>query len=124
MVSSTVTSHKYVQSDSLSSISFDKQSQSYIALENCPRCENFEFMNLPEHRGEDCKGMIINVIRIYDPKVDITFVRFHEWESVQFEQRIQLLRGLCIVKTETWYGQGKDDDAFWQMFGRLPRDFS
>ena len=49
--------------------------------------------------------MIINVIQIDDPKVDVTFVRFHEWESVQFEQRGQLLRGLCIVKTETWYGQ-------------------
>lgn len=42
-------------------------------------------MNLPEDRGEDYKGMIINVIQIDDPKVDVTFVRFHEWESVQFE---------------------------------------
>ena len=42
-------------------------------------------MNLPEDRGEDCKGMIINVIQIDYPKVDFTFVRFHEWESVQFE---------------------------------------
>ena len=33
-------------------------------------------MNLPEDRGEDCKGMIINLIQ-NDLKIDVTNVRFH-----------------------------------------------
>jgi len=33
-------------------------------------------MNLPEDRGEDCKGMIINLLQ-NDLKIDVTNVRFH-----------------------------------------------
>ena len=32
---------------------------------------------------------------------------FTEWESLQLEKHGQLLRDLCVAKTETWYGQGK-----------------
>ena len=46
------------------------------ASENYTRRKNLKFMNLPEDRGEDCKGMIINLIR-NDPKIDATHVRFH-----------------------------------------------
>ena len=28
---------------------------------------------------------------------------FTEWESLQLEKRGQLLRDLCVAKTETWY---------------------
>ena len=35
-----------------------------------------KFMNLPEDRGEDCKGMIINLIQ-NDLKIDVTNIRFH-----------------------------------------------
>ena len=47
-----------------------------IALENYTRRENLKFMNLPEDRGEDCKGMIINLIQ-NDLKIDVTNIRFH-----------------------------------------------
>lgn len=47
-----------------------------IALENYTRRENLKFMNLPEDRGEDCKGMIINLIQ-NDLEIDVTNVRFH-----------------------------------------------
>ena len=47
-----------------------------IALENYTRRENLKFMNLPVHRGEDCKGMIVNLIQ-NDLKIDVTNVRFH-----------------------------------------------
>ena len=47
-----------------------------ITLENYTRRENLKFMNLPEDRGEDCKGMIINLIQ-NDLKIDVTNVRFH-----------------------------------------------
>ena len=33
-------------------------------------------MNLPVDRGEDCKGMIINLIQ-NDLKIDVTNIRFH-----------------------------------------------
>ena len=39
-------------------------------------CKKLQFMNLPEDRGEDCKGMIINLIQS-DLKIDVTYVRFH-----------------------------------------------
>ena len=42
-----------------------------IALENYTCCGNLKFMNLPEDRGEDCKGMIINLIQT-DLKIDVT----------------------------------------------------
>ena len=32
---------------------------------------------------------------------------FTEWESLQSKKRGQLLRDLCVAKTETWYGQEK-----------------
>ena len=47
-----------------------------IALESYTRRENLKFMNLPEDRGEDCKGMIINLIQ-NDLKIDVTNIRFH-----------------------------------------------
>ena len=47
-----------------------------IALENYTRRKNLKFMNLPEDRGEDCKGMITNLIQ-NDLKIDVTNVRFH-----------------------------------------------
>ena len=34
------------------------EKENNIALENYTRRENLKFMNLPENRGEDCKGMI------------------------------------------------------------------
>ena len=46
------------------------------ALENYTRRESLKFMNLPEDRGEDCKGMIINLIQ-NDLKIDVTNVRSH-----------------------------------------------
>ena len=52
------------------------EKENNIALENYTRRENLKFMNLPENRGEDCKGMIINLIR-NDLKIDVTNVRFH-----------------------------------------------
>ena len=33
---------------------------------------------------------------------------FTEWENLQLEKRGQLLRDLCVAKTETLYGQGKE----------------
>ena len=47
-----------------------------IALESYTRRENLKFMNLPEDRGEDCKGMISNLIQS-DLKIDATNIRFH-----------------------------------------------
>ena len=47
-----------------------------ITLENYTRRENLKFMTLPEDRGEDCKGMIINLIQ-NDLKIDVTNIRFH-----------------------------------------------
>ena len=47
-----------------------------IASENYTRRENLKFMNLPEDSGEDCKGMIINLIQ-NDLKIDVTNIRFH-----------------------------------------------
>ena len=47
-----------------------------IALENYTRRKNLKFMNLPEDRGEDCKGMIINLIQ-NDLKIDVSNIRFH-----------------------------------------------
>ena len=47
-----------------------------VALENYTRRENLKFINLPEDRREDCKGMIINLIQ-NDLKIDVTNVRFH-----------------------------------------------
>lgn len=52
------------------------EKENNIALENYTRRENLKFMNLPEDRGEDCKGMIINLIQ-NDLKIDVTHVRFH-----------------------------------------------
>ena len=39
-------------------------------------CKKLQFMNLPEDRGEDCIGMIINLIQ-NDLKIDVTYVRFY-----------------------------------------------
>jgi len=47
-----------------------------VALENYTRRENLKFMNIPEDRGEDCKGIIINLIQ-NDLKIAVTNVRFH-----------------------------------------------
>ena len=52
------------------------EKENNIALENYTRHENLKFMNIPEDRGEDCKGMIINLIQ-NDLKIDVTNVRFH-----------------------------------------------
>ena len=52
------------------------EKENNITLENYTRRENLKFMNLPEDRGEDCKGMIINLIQ-NDLKIDVTHVRFH-----------------------------------------------
>lgn len=52
------------------------EKENNIALENYTRRENLKFMNLPEDRGEDCKGMIVNLIQ-NDLKIDVTNVRFH-----------------------------------------------
>ena len=38
-------------------------------------------MNIPEDRGEDCKGMIINLIQ-NDLKIDVTNIRFHAVHKV------------------------------------------
>jgi len=46
------------------------------ALENYTRRVNLKFMNVPEDRREDCKGMVINLIQ-NDLKIDVTNVRFH-----------------------------------------------
>ena len=50
------------------------EKENNVALENYTRRENLKFMNLPEDRKEDCKGMIINLIQ-NDLKIDITNVR-------------------------------------------------
>ena len=50
---------------------FDVERENNIALENYTCRENLKFMNLPEDRGEDCKGMIINIIQ-KDLKIDVT----------------------------------------------------
>ena len=47
-----------------------------IALENYARRKNLKFMNLPVDCGEDCKGMIINLLQ-NDQKIDVTNIRFH-----------------------------------------------
>ena len=47
-----------------------------ITLENYTRRENLKFMNLPEDRGGDWKGMIINLMQ-NDLKIDVTNIRFH-----------------------------------------------
>ena len=52
------------------------EKENNIALENYTRRENLKFMNLPEVHGEDCKGMIINLIQ-NNLKIDVTNVRFH-----------------------------------------------
>ena len=52
------------------------EKENNIALENYTRGGNLKCMILPEDRGEDCKGMIINLIR-NDLKIDVTNVRFH-----------------------------------------------
>ena len=39
------------------------EKENNIALENYTRREKKKFMNVPEHRGEDCKGKIINLIQ-------------------------------------------------------------
>ena len=39
------------------------EKENNITLENYTRREKLKFMNLPEVRGEDCKGMIINLIQ-------------------------------------------------------------
>ena len=44
------------------------EKENNVALEN--------YMNIPEDRREDCKGMIINLIQ-NDVKMDVTNVRFH-----------------------------------------------
>ena len=51
------------------------EKENNVALENYMR-HNLKFMNIPEDRGEDCKGMIINLIQ-NDLKIDVTNVRFH-----------------------------------------------
>ena len=51
---------------------FDVERENNIALENYTR----RVMNLPEDRGEDCKGMIIDLIQ-KDLKIDVTNIRFH-----------------------------------------------
>ena len=55
---------------------FDVERENNIALENYTCRENLKFMNLPEDRGEYCKGMIINLIQ-NDLKIDVTNIRFH-----------------------------------------------
>ena len=57
------------------------EKENNIALENYTRHENLKFMNLPEDRGEDCKGMIINLTQ-NDLKIDVTNVRFHAVHKV------------------------------------------
>ena len=52
------------------------EKENNIALENYTRRENLKLMNLPEVHGEDCKGMIINLIQ-NNLKIDVTNVRFH-----------------------------------------------
>jgi len=52
------------------------EKENNIALESYTSRENLKFMNLPEDRGEDCKGMIINPIQ-NDLNIDVTNVRFH-----------------------------------------------
>ena len=43
------------------SLLLNVERENNTALENYTRHENLKFMNLPEDRGEDCKGMIINL---------------------------------------------------------------
>ena len=52
------------------------EKENNVALENNTHRENLKFMNLPEDRREDCKGMIINLIQ-NDLKIDVTNARFH-----------------------------------------------
>ena len=52
------------------------EKENNVALVNNTRRENLKFMNLPEDRREDCKGMIITPIQ-NDLKIDVTFIRFH-----------------------------------------------
>ena len=58
------------------------EKENNIALENYTHRGNLKLMNLPEDRGEDCKGMIINLIR-NDLKIDVTNVRFHAAHRVR-----------------------------------------
>ena len=52
------------------------EKENNIGLENYTLRENLKFMNLPEDRGEDCKGIIINLIQ-NDLKINFTNVRFY-----------------------------------------------
>jgi len=52
------------------------EKENNVALEYYTRRENLKFMNIPEDRREDCKGMIINLIQ-NDLKIDVSNVRFH-----------------------------------------------
>ena len=67
------------------SLLLNVERENSIASENYTRRENLKFMNLPEDRGEDCKGMIINLIQ-NDLKIDVSlisdFMPFTEWESL------------------------------------------
>ena len=65
------------------SLLLNVERENNIALENYTRRENLKFMNLPEDRGEDCKGMIINLIQ-NDLKIDVTNIRFHAVHSFLF----------------------------------------
>lgn len=80
------------------------------ALENYTRRANLKFMNVPEHRGEDCKGKIINLItkRSANRYHISDSMPFTEWESPQLVKSGQLLPDLCVAKTEIWFGQEKE----------------
>ena len=50
--------------------------ENLVALENCTRRENLRFMNIFECRGENCQGIIYDVLE-KDLKMNVEEIRFH-----------------------------------------------
>ena len=82
-----------------------------VSLENYTRRENLKFMNLPEDRREDCKGMISNLIQ-NDLKIDVTNVRFHAdhrvGKPVFGKTRPIIARFVCREERDLIWSKKKD----------------
>ena len=82
-----------------------------VASQNYTRRENLKFMNLPEDRGEDCKGMIINLIQ-NDLKIDVTNIRFHAVHRVGKpavgKRRPVIARFVCREDRDLVWSRKKD----------------
>ena len=53
-----------------------KEREKNTALENYTRRENLKFMNIPEREGENCKKLVLSIVR-YELDINIDNIRFH-----------------------------------------------